>query len=64
MRIDKFILAFVVVIPLILLAAREIAMVYGSGFAIRLSKALRIPIIIMVALFLVVIVFGINEILR
>jgi len=62
-RVDTLILGVVVVITLILLAAKELAMISNTEFAVRLSKSLNVPIIIMVLLFVLLIALGIMEIL-
>lgn len=54
----------VVVTLLILLATKELAMINDTKSSVHLSKSLNVPIIIMVALFVLLLALGMTEILR
>lgn len=53
----------VVVISVILLAAKELAMINDTEFALRLSKSLNAPITIILALFVLLLTLAVMEIL-
>ena len=63
MSIDSLILGSIVVTSLILLAAKELAMMSENESAARLSKLLNLPLIIMLIIFILLLSFGIVEIL-
>jgi len=58
------IIGTVIVTSLILLAAKELTKINDTWYSVRLSKLLNVPIIIMVALFIVLVAIGIMGILR
>ena len=64
MRVDEFTLGVVIVAALILLATKEVSMTSDTRLAARLNKSLNVPIIIMVALFVLLLALGIMEILQ
>lgn len=53
----------VVVTSVILLAMKELAMISNTKFAVRLSKSLNAPIIIILALFVLLLTLAVMEIL-
>ena len=64
MSIDVWSLGVIVVTTLVLLVAKELAMINGTEFSLQLSKYLNIPIIIMVAIFVLLLALGVMEILQ
>ena len=64
MRVDEFSLGVVIIAALILLATKEVSMISDTKLAARLNRSLNMPIIVMVALFVLLLALGIMEILH
>ena len=58
------IVGLVVIMSVVLLVAKDLAIVHNTRFSTRLSRLLNIPILFMVAVFAVLLLLGVMEILQ